>query len=73
MSGGSAAAICDAHCIVQGLAAEEAKVGAQCDKTDGTTVAVICELAERDGDARRRFLSRGMKKKCELPGLSHRW
>ncbi len=42
----------------QALAAQEAKVGAQRDKTDGATTdaAVIAGLTERDGDAHRRFL-----------------
>ncbi len=51
MSSGSAATVGDA----QVLAAEEAKVGAQCCKTDGTTAFVV-GLTERYGDARRRFL-----------------
>jgi hypothetical protein len=47
VSGGSAA-LDDA----QALAAEEAKVGAQCDKMDGSTAAVVAGLTERDGEAR---------------------
>ncbi len=49
MSGGSAA-LDDA----QALAAEEAKVGEQCDKTDGATAAVVAGLTERDEDACRK-------------------
>ncbi len=41
----------------QALAAEEAKVGVQGYKTDGTTTAVVAWLTERDGDARLLFLS----------------
>jgi hypothetical protein len=49
----SAIAVGDA----QALASEEAKVGVQCEKTDGaTTAAVVAGLTERDGDARRLFL-----------------
>jgi hypothetical protein len=54
VSGGSAA-LNDA----QGLAAEEAKVGVQCDEMDGATAAVVAGaagLTECNGDARRRFL-----------------